>query len=330
MPDLIVSDRCHSHIVPSTTFIPGGLFPVPGQGIGWKRGEAINDIQAPYNDQSALRAAAAEDVALCTIVGIEGSFSRRLGAQLAVGPNGAITGSLSDGCLEHELASEAEAARADGQPRLMRYGQGSPKIDFRLPCGSGLDILIDPSPDRVAIRAAVARLDDRKQTSLQLPLPSDAAPGLLAERDYIPALRIVVFGEGPEMTSLAALAVAMGLPVEAHARQGHDGGKLALGRAPDDVAIDPWSAIVLLFHDHEWEAAILKWAVDTPAFYIGAQGGKAAREARVEWLRAQGCDDAALARIQSPIGLIGRARDPAVLGLSVLAEIVGQYEAHHR
>ena len=62
------------------------------------------------DDRSALRAACEAGVGLCTIVGIEGSFSRRVGAQLAVGPDGAITGSLADGCLEKQLASEIAAA----------------------------------------------------------------------------------------------------------------------------------------------------------------------------------------------------------------------------
>jgi len=42
------------------------------------------------DDRAALRAACEPGVGLCTIVGIEGSFSRRLGAQLAVGPDGTI------------------------------------------------------------------------------------------------------------------------------------------------------------------------------------------------------------------------------------------------
>ena len=94
-------------------------------------------------DHEALAAATASGTGLCSIVNIEGSFSRRLGAQLAVHADGSVTGSLADGCLERELA--AEVARG-GEPRVIRYGAGSPKIDFRLPCGGGLDILIDPAP----------------------------------------------------------------------------------------------------------------------------------------------------------------------------------------
>ncbi|MGB3797814.1 MAG: XdhC family protein, partial [Alteraurantiacibacter sp.] len=134
-------------------------------------------------DQAALRAACQQGVGLCTITHIEGSFSRRLGAQLAVHPDGTVTGSLADGCLEQELAREI--ARG-GERRVIRYGAGSANIDFRLPCGGGLDILIDPDPDRSACKRAVAALDTRKQVSLALPVPSP-----LALRRYVPDLRLV-------------------------------------------------------------------------------------------------------------------------------------------
>jgi xanthine dehydrogenase accessory factor len=103
-------------------------------------------------------------------------------------------------------------------------------------------------------------------------------------------------------------------------------GQLSLGQPPQGVAIDPWTAIVLLFHDHEWEAALLRWALATPALLIGAQGGAQARADRDAMLERIGCTTEDKARIHSPIGLIPRTRDPQVLALSVLAECVASYE----
>jgi len=267
------------------------------------------------DDRAALRAACAPDTGLCTIVGIDGSFSRRLGAQLAVHPDGSITGSLADGCLEKQLATEvAEATCAVTK----RFGAGSPLIDFRLPCGSGLDVLIDPSPDRSACLAAVAGLDAREPATLAL--SSDSLP----QRHYIPALRLQLFGEGPELAALTALARAAGIETAAHGKDA-----LSLGRSPSGLDSDRWTAVVLLFHDHEWEQAILEWALATPAFHIGAQGGREARRGRVERLTQAGVSADELSRIHSPVGVIPRSREPGVLALSVLAEIVGAYEALH-
>lgn len=272
------------------------------------------------DDRSALRAVAQEGCGLATIVGIDGSFSRRIGAQLAVRADGSVIGSMADGCLERQLAIEL----ARGARRVMRFGAGSPLIDFRLPCGGGLDILIDPSPDADAARAALARLDARAAATLALRVPDGA--GWLEQRAFIPALRLVLLGEGPELAALTALAGATGLEVEAH---GKNTGALALGRAPAGLAADPWTAVLLLFHDHEWELPILHWALSSPACFIGAQGGRPAREERLVRLREAGIAGEELARVRSPVGVVGHAREPMALALSALAQIVGEYEALH-
>ena len=277
------------------------------------------------SDHHALRHAATNGAALCTIVGIDGSFSRRCGAQLAVGRDGSVVGDLADNCLNAELAKQAAEAFEGGKARLLRYGKGSPFIDFRLPCGSGLDILIDPAPDRAALQRCVANLAARQEAILPLRLPADADGALLRERRYMPALRLLVLGAGAECASLQQLAAAQDIAaVWREAGQG-----LSLGKVPTDIAADRWTAVLLLFHDHEWEHALLDWALGTPSFYIGAQGGAPARESRIARLRDSGHGDDALSRIRSPVGLIPRARDSNVLALSVLADVVGAYEILH-
>jgi xanthine dehydrogenase accessory factor len=273
------------------------------------------------HDHSALHAAAEAGAGLCTIVSIDGSFSRRLGAQLAVHGDGQVTGSLADGCLERQLATEI---RSGGERRVMRFGAGSPLIDFRLPCGSGLDILVEPVPDRDACRTALSRLEARQGAALDLPVPK--ARGLLERRLYMPALGLQLFGEGPELETLATLGRATGLAVEVYAK---DDAALSLGQRPQGLSADRWTAIVLLFHDHEWEQAILQWAIETPAFYIGAQGGRQAREERTLRLSAAGLGKEAIDRVRSPVGIVKHSREPAALALSALAQIVGEYESLH-
>ncbi|MGE5721412.1 MAG: XdhC family protein, partial [Sphingomonadales bacterium] len=122
------------------------------------------------SDHDAMRYAAGNPAALCTIVGIEGSFSRRCGAQLAVGADETIVGDMADNCLDAELRSQAAAAMRTGKVKLLRYGAGSPFIDFRLPCGSGLDILVDPAPARALLARCVDDLQARRETVLALPV----------------------------------------------------------------------------------------------------------------------------------------------------------------
>jgi xanthine dehydrogenase accessory factor len=168
-------------------------------------------------------------------------------------------------------------------------------------------------------------LERRRGAVLALPIPVGTNAQLLRERAYMPALRLLILGSGPECGALERLAITQRVGVERR----EPGPALGLNQPPSDLEADRWTAIILLFHDHEWEHALIEWALDTPAFYIGAQGGAPARDDRIGRLRATGHGEDALARLRSPIGLIPRARDPGVLALSILAEVVGAYEALH-
>ncbi len=272
-----------------------------------------------FADNAALAAAAEDDCALCTIVGIEGSFSRQLAAQLAIRRDGTVTGSLADGCLEAQLVAEA---RQIDRPVVRLYGSGSEQIDFRLPCGSAIHILIDPAPDRAAIAGVARDLAERRPGVLALPLPDTDDHTRLRHRRYIPDLHIMALGAGPELTALAHLATAAGVALRGY---GPDSAQLALGRAPDLPAPDPWTAVILLFHDHEWERDVLRWALRSDAFYIGAQGGAVARQRRLATLTEGGATPGDIARITSPVGIFPQARQPATLALSALSDIIFRY-----
>lgn len=266
-----------------------------------------------YHDHAALFAAAHDGAALCTVVGIDGGFSRRIGAQLAILPDGGFVGSLADNCLENQLASDIARLKA---PVTHRYGSGSPFIDFRLPCGGGIDVLLDPNPDSAACLAAAGALADRRPASLALP----DNPRLVV-RNYIPALSLDIVGSGPEVQCLAALAMASGVATRVVGKDA-----LTLGQKPGYPVPDRWTATVLLFHDHEWEAAVLAHALSGDGFYVGAQGGLVAREARRERLREFGLTLPQIDRVKAPVGLIPSCREPGTLAVSILAEVFAEYD----
>jgi xanthine dehydrogenase accessory factor len=293
------------------------------------RGAVANPARSPFgsDDLAALGSAARGNRVLCTLVGIEGSFSRRLGAQLAVDSSGRCEGVLADGCLEALIAAEAKAAREAGARRLLRVGAGTGTVDFRLPCGSRLEILVDPLVDADACRGALDRLARRETASLALPDMQGAVR--LTRVRYIPPPRLVVLGAGPEVRALADLTRVYGLETAIHspASREDSAGGLALGRRPEGIAVDAFTAIVVLFHDHEWERDILPWALQSEAYYIGAQGGEQARRSRRALLEKIGLARPRIDELHSPVGLIPQAREPRVLALSILSEIVFE---HHK
>jgi len=145
-------------------------------------------------------------------------------------------------------------------------------------------------------------------------------------------IRFLVFGKGPEATTFAALVNSAGYPIlllspdtetlQSGESVGCPTHHMTTKRFPKDVSVDQHTAIVLFFHDHDWEPLILHRALETDAFYIGSQGSQRARDARVATLQEMGVSASDIIRLRGPVGLIPSARDAGTLAVSVLAEIL--------
>jgi xanthine dehydrogenase accessory factor len=280
---------------------------------------------------------------LVTLVGIEGSSPRAIGSQMAVASDGEYVGSLSGGCIEAAVAAEAIEALHSGFPRTVRYGAGSPYLDIRLPCGGGIDLLFTPRPDPSVLMKLLDIVEMRRPATLTLGdrLSADEAIGPSGWRGesffvtYTPPLRILAFGQGEELTATARLANSFGARIEAFTPYRHDVDLLASvdisarllkfrGVTPR-LTSDPWTAIIFLFHDRDWEETLLSWALPLPHLYIGALGSRATHAARIAMLQAAGQSSASIQSIRSPVGMIPSTRDPVALSISILAEIAQSY-----
>ena len=90
----------------------------------------------------------------------------------------------------------------------------------------------------------------------------------------------------------------------------------------DALAPDARTAVVTLTHDPKLDDPALDRALRSEAFYIGALGSRRTHAARLGRLRALGHDEAALARIQGPVGLDLEAVTAPEIALSIVAELV--------
>jgi xanthine dehydrogenase accessory factor len=264
-----------------------------------------------------------DGVVMVTLVGIEGTSSRAIGAQMVVRADGASLGSFSGGCIEAAIIAEALDVLAKGQGRVVRYGIGSPYIDVRLPCGGGIDLLFTPRPDAGALAQAVAQWAARQPAALRL--SGDFTLHLA------PPPRILAFGQGEDLTAFVRLATAYGVAVEAYSPALSDltearvSTHLTSLTQPLTIPGDAWTAQVFLFHDRDWEVALLPKALAAPAYYQGAIGSRRTHEQRLARLAQVGVAPKDLARLRGHIGLIPATRDPAKLALSVLAEVIAAY-----
>ncbi|MFL5018863.1 MAG: XdhC family protein [Rhizobium sp.] len=261
--------------------------------------------------------------ALATLVDIRGGAARALGAHMVVAADGRFCGYVSGGCVEAAVASEALLAMAQGRDRMVKFGDGSPFFDIVLPCGGGISVAIHVLKDVGALRHVLERLERRQAAGLaysperQALQPVEPLPRTCwLKRDFLtvyrPRTRVLISGQTIEAQAVVRLAEASGYDVIAVAPGGV--------RPVADI-IDPFTAIVLLHHELDAEAAILETALASPGFYIGALGSTRTHRRRVERLRAMAFRRDDIARIKAPIGMFGPTRDATSLALSVLADI---------
>lgn len=298
------------------------------------------------------RRSAGERVALVTITEVTGSSSRSPGAHMAVSETGLFAGSFSGGCVEAAVVAEARRVIATGCAEIIRFGAGSRYIDIRLPCGGGLDLLIVPDPSEQIIRSAAELLAGRQPITLLLGLDGGlslrpADPGSqtgwsddLFHVCHDPDLRLIVAGHGAEPRSMARLGSSYGAEivvlspdaelVSAMRTEGQAAYVLKTPARSTYLNGDPWTAIVLLFHDHDWEAELLAQALDSPAFFVGAMGSRRTHASRLDALARLGVAPANRNRLVAPLGLIPATRDPDTLALSALAQIVAAHEVRAR
>jgi xanthine dehydrogenase accessory factor len=141
---------------------------------------------------------------------------------------------------------------------------------------------------------------------------------------------LLLVGQGNELAVTAATARAAGVATTVYAAGA--GALAAAGRLGTRIdyldgpelpalAIDRWTAVVFLFHDHAAEADLLRTALASDAFYIGALGSRRTHAARVARLAAAGVPQEAIDSIRAPIGLIERTREATPLAFSILADI---------
>ena len=81
-------------------------------------------------------------------------------------------------------------------------------------------------------------------------------------------------------------------------------------------------AVVVLFHDPKFDVPALTLALQSEAFYIGFLGSRKTQTDRRQELLDAGFKESDLARIHGPVGLDLGGREPALIALSIMSEVV--------
>ncbi|MCZ8369784.1 MAG: XdhC family protein [Porphyrobacter sp.] len=310
--------------------------------IRWRLAASLDDFRAALLAAPVLP----ERFAMATLVAVDGSAPRDVGAQMLITADDQW-GFLSGGCIEDDVARHGREVLAEGAPRMLRYGEGSPWFDIKLACGSGISVLVEPVASN---EPAVAALLDGWRTRhpvlwssdgcARSAAPSDETPadgwdGARYTRLFTPPLRLVLIGEDGATLTAAALAREMGWEVALITPGGPDvppfygiayhrgdpAGALAT------IAPDRWTAIAVLSHEREDDELGLAAALRSEAFYVGAIGARARLDGRIARLEGHGVSAADIARLHAPIGLHGFGKAPREVALSLLAEVAQAFHA---
>ena len=291
------------------------------------------------------------EAALATVVRVEGSAPRGLGAKLAVSADGRMAGSVSGGCVEGDVVEHARAALRSGEPVVRQYGISDDQgLEVGLMCGGTIDVLIEPVRGQVAslvelftaliaagkpaareIGVTGTALGTRRvldgQPAVTAPAPADA----VFDRT-LPAPRVWIVGAGHIAEHVAAFAARAGFaplvvdPRRLFADQPRLEGLEVIADWPDrafaERGLRPDDAVVVLSHDPKIDEPALVAALGADIRYVGAIGSQRAQADRRSRLRAAGLNDAALGRLYAPIGLDLGGREPAEIGLAIVAELV--------
>lgn len=294
--------------------------------------------------------------ALATVVETWGSAPRQPGSQLAISGTGQIMGSVSGGCVEGAVVTEALEALADGVPRLLSFGvSDETAFSVGLACGGTIKVLVEPvAPmadllaELVAARAArrgiayAVNLTDWTRALLapgadalaDARLRSDKA-GVEDDGRFIaphnPPLRMIVVGAVHiaqpllQMARLAGYDPTLIDPRETFGAAERFPGETVLDAWPDEalasLAPDSRTAIITLTHDPKLDDPAIRFALRSPCFYLGCLGSKKTHAKRLDRLEAAGFSAAEIAKIHAPVGLNIGAKTPAEIALSILAQV---------
>ena len=233
--------------------------------------------------------------ALATITNVRGSIPSFQTSKMLVRDDGSIVGTIGGGCVEAEVWQAAREVMEEEKPRTLTFNLNqNPKYDTGLVCGGTLEVFIEPV----------------------LPIPV-----------------LYLFGAGHVAYNTFRAARAAGFDVvvvddrESYANR---------ERFPDarEVMADDFdqacarltptenSYIVIVTRGHRDDMRVLRWAVTTPARYIGMIGSRRKTISIYKELENQGMDAALFERVNAPVGLEIGAVTPEEIAVAIVAELI--------
>ena len=290
---------------------------------------------------------------LISIVRSSGSTPRKIGACMLADHNGLLCGTIGGGLLEHrclQLAATAPAVPRCEQFVLDNRQAGS----LGMVCGGTADVLFTPLTDPLPLRQLLQLHHSGTDACLALPLHGGAPfcrqDAVLPGRTVLASLcgqeclllplrqseRVYLFGGGHVSCALAELLHRLDfrcLVVDDRTafcspdRFPHaEHTVITSYEQLDQVLTGPLAptdsdALCIMTRGHEGDTHAIRFALRTPASYIGLMGSRRKRDALFARLKEEGFPQAS-SRIITPIGLAIGAETPEEIAVSIAAQLI--------
>ena len=287
-------------------------------------------------------------VAIATVISTWGSAPRPVGGQMAIDVNGEIIGSVSGGCIEGAVISEGIKSIKDGGTRVKDYGISNDLAwEVGLACGGELKVLIQPlNIEDNIVYSMIKLIKSRKPIKLEVDcitgerLINNSLTNETSSYDKLTNKFIHIIAPHPRLFIIGAVHIAQALvslakianyditlidPREHFATKKRFPNCKIINEWPDtalaNFKLDKATHIVTLTHDPKIDDPALITALKHDIGYIGSLGSKKTHHTRYERLLSLGFKEDELSRIHGPVGLNIKAKTPAEIAISILAEL---------
>src|SRR5579863_921582 len=233
--------------------------------------------------------------AVATIVNVRGSIPSFKTAKMLVRDDGSIVGTIGGGCVEADVWQAAREVMESEKARTLTFDLNQdPKYDTGLICGGTLEIFVEP---------------------------------------VLPPALLYIFGAGHVAMNVCKVAAMAGFdPVVIDDRSSYaTNERFPAAREVHALEFDEAIAkfeptessyIVIVTRGHRDDMRLLRWAVETPARYIGMIGSRRKVITVFRELTREGLDPKLFDRVHSPVGLDIGAITPEEIAVSIVAELI--------
>ncbi len=233
--------------------------------------------------------------ALATIILRKGSTPRKDPAKMLVYEDGLRKGSIGGGCTEAEVCREAATVIHSGKPQLMRFDlTGDDAEEGGLICGGSMEVYVEP---------------------------------------ILPDPTLVIFGAGHVGRCTAEIAKSIGFRVVIVDDRIKYANRERFPHA-DALFVDAWDEnfrqlqvsestfLLIATRGHQFDLACLRYALQTPARYIGLMGSRRKVRLFYDTLTKEGVPPSQFERVCAPVGLEIGSETPEEIAVSIAAQLI--------